>query len=90
MMRKSSSQTNSNKKAAIPDTTVWRLCQYGNNAWAQHFEHVDGYENVRVEDGVLKLKASKENGTYKNGGIRTRIGFPCGTRLEVKQNWPKE
>lgn len=77
------------QEAAIPDTTVWRLCQYGNNAWAQHFKHVDGYENVRVEDGVLKLKASKENGTYKNGGIRTRIGFPCDTRLEVKAKLAK-
>lgn len=72
----------------IPDSSIWKLCTYGRNAWGQHFRDVKGYENVKVENGVLKLKASKENGSYKNGGIRTKIGFPCNTRLEVKAKLP--
>lgn len=73
-----------NGPAAIPDTTVWELCTYANNAWAQHFKHVEGYENVKVENGYLKLKADKTGGVYKNGGINTKFGFPCNSRLEVK------
>lgn len=72
-----------------PDSTVWMLCTYGNHTWGQHFKHVKGYENVKVEDGVLKLKASKTNKVYKNGGIRTKIGFPHNTRLEVRARLTK-
>lgn len=75
--------------SSIPDASVWELCKHANNAWAQHFKYVKGYENVKVEDGVLKLKASKEDGVYKNGGIRTKKGFPCNTRLEVKARLTK-
>lgn len=71
-------------KDPIPNTDVWRLCTYANNAWSQHFEHVDGYENVKVEDGYLKISATKVDGVYKNGGIRTINGFPKNTRVEVK------
>lgn len=74
---------------SIPDNSVWELCKYGNNAWGQHFKHVEGYENVKIEDGILKLKASKENGIYKNGGVRTKIGFPSNTRLEVRARLTK-
>lgn len=76
-------------KSDIPDPNVWDLCIYANNAWSQHFKYVKGYENVKVEDGVLKLKASKENGVYKNGGIRSKTGFPANTRLEVKARLTK-
>lgn len=76
-------------QSEIPDPSVWKLCTYGNHAWGQHFKNVKGYENVRVENGVLKLTASKENGNYKNGGIRSTIGFPCNTRLEVKAKLTK-
>lgn len=68
----------------LPDTAIWRLCTYANNAWSQHFEHVKGYENVRVEDGFLKLSATLHEGHYKNGGIRSNIGFPGNTRVEVR------
>ena len=70
--------------SVVPDTAVWKLCTYANNAWSQHFKAVDGYENVKVENGYLKLRACKDNGIYKNGGVFTKIGFPCDTRLEVK------
>lgn len=73
-----------NSSNPVPDEDVWRLCTYANNAWSQHFEHVEGYENVRVEDGFVKLKASKDDGYYKNGGIRTIKGFPKNSRVEVK------
>lgn len=78
-----------NSQSTIPDSSTWKLCSYGNNAWGQHFKNVKGYENVKIENGVLKLKASKENGSYKNGGIRTKAGFPCNTRLEVKARLTK-
>lgn len=78
-----------NGVTAIPDTTVWQLCGYANNAWSQHFKDVKGYENVKVEDGYLKLKACKDEGVYKNGGIRSKIGFPCNSRLEVKARLTK-
>ena len=68
----------------IPDTTIWKLCTYANNAWSQHFKHVKGYENVKVDDGFLILKVSKDGENYKNGGIRTKIGFPCNSRVDVK------
>lgn len=70
--------------SSLPDTTVWQLCRFNPTAWAQHFEHVKGYETVRVEDGYLKLTVTNENGRYKNGGIRTRKTFPLNTRLEVR------
>ena len=70
--------------SVVPDTAAWQLCTYANNAWSQHFRHVEGYENVRVENGCLKLTACKKAGSYRNGGIRTRMGFPAPSRLEVK------
>lgn len=71
-------------KSSIPDTAVWQLCVYANNAWSQHFRHVKGYENVKVEDGYLKIRALKDGEVYKNGGVFSKIGFPCNSRLEVK------
>ena len=38
----------------------------------------------------LKLKASKEDGVYKNGGIRTTTGFPINTSVEVKARLTKQ
>ena len=67
-----------------PEESIWKLCTYANNAWAQHFQYVEGYENVKVENGFLKLKVKKDGTTYKNGGIRTKNGFPNNTRLEVR------
>lgn len=74
----------------IPDPEFWKLCTYANNAWSQHFQYVDGYENVRIEDGLLKIKATKENGVYKNGGIRTKKGFPVHTRTEIRAKLNKK
>ena len=79
-----------NSTESIPNSQHWRLCTYAKNAWSQHFEHVEGYENVKIEDGYLKLKASKEDGIYKNGGIRTTTGFPINTRVEVKARLTKQ
>ena len=76
-------------KCVVPDTAIWKLCTYANNAWSQYFRGVDGYENVKVEEGYLKLRACKDNGTYKNGGVFSKIGFPCGTRLEGKARLTK-
>ena len=75
---------NFNNAESIPNPKVWKLCDFFKCAWAQHFEHVKGYENVRVEDGFLKLKANKVDGQYKNGGIRTIKGFDKNTRVEVR------
>ena len=69
--------------SVVPDTAVWKLCTYAHNAWSQHFKAVDGYENVRVENGYLKLRACKDNGFIKWWGV-FQIGFLCDTRLEVK------
>ena len=74
----------------VPDNDIWKLCTYANNAWSQHFQHVEGYENVTIEEGLLKLKASKEDGHYKNGGIRTHAGFPKNSRVEVKAKLTKK
>lgn len=68
----------------IKNTEIWKLCTYANNAWSQHFKYVNGYENVTVENGYLKLSATKDGDLYKNGGIRTVKGFPNNTRVEVK------
>ena len=78
-----------NGASAIPDTAVWKLCWNKPTAWAQHFKHVEGYENVRVEGGMLKLKASKDGENYKNGGVRSKIGFKKNTRLEVRARLTK-
>lgn len=48
-----------NSEDPVPNTSYWQLCTYANNAWAQHFQHVDGYETVKVEDGYLKLTVKK-------------------------------
>lgn len=74
----------------IPDTSYWELCVYANNAWSQHFKYVEGYENVRVENGYLKIRADKKDGVYKNGGIRTSKGFPLNTRVEIKARLTKQ
>lgn len=74
----------------IPNPEFWELCVYANNAWSQHFKHVEGYENVRIEDGYLKIQATKDDGVYKNGGIRTSIGFPIDTRVEIKARLNKK
>ncbi len=73
----------------IPDESVWKLCTFAKNAWAQHFEHVKGYETVRVENGCLKLTVKKDGEHYKNGGIRTKQVFPINTRVEVRAKLTK-
>ena len=78
-----------NTTASIPNPKVWKLCDFNKVVWAQHFEYVKGYENVRVEDGYLKLKASKTDGHYKNGGIHTIQGFDKNTRVEVRAKLTK-
>ncbi len=77
-------------KNSLPDTAVWAFCKSFPVAWAQHFKNCSPYENVRVEDGVLKLKASKQDGKYKTSGIQTRFGFPVNTRVEVKAKFDKQ
>lgn len=79
-----------NTKEAIPNPEIWTLCTYANNAWSQHFKDVDGYENVKIQDGCLKISATKVNGVYKNGGIRTKKGFPKDTRVEIKARLNKK
>lgn len=74
----------------LPDTTVWASCTYHPVAWSQHFKYNAPYENVRVEDGCLKLKATLTDGHYKNAGIRTRAGFPACTRIEVRARFTKQ
>lgn len=78
-----------NSEDPVPNTSYWQLCTYANNAWAQHFQHVDGYETVKVEDGYLKLTVKKEGTIYKNAGIRTKRGYPKNTRLEVRAKLTK-
>lgn len=75
---------------SIPNPDNWKLCTYANNAWSQHFEHVEGYENIRIENEHLVIKATKDEGVYKNGGIRTTIGFPNNTRTEIKARLNKK
>lgn len=70
--------------SSIPDTTIWKLCGFAKNAWSQHFEFVEGFENVATEGGYLVLKTTKSDGHYKNGGIRTKRGFPCNSRVSVR------
>lgn len=82
-------EDNFNTADTIPDKAVWQLCSYGKSAWSQHFRYVEGYENVRVEDGCLKLRACRKDGHYKNGGIRTKTGFGKNTRLEVRARLTK-
>ncbi len=74
----------------LPDTTIWASCKPFQVAWAQHFKNCAPYENVRIEDGVLKLKASKVDGKYKTAGIQTRFGFPVNTRVEVRAKFDKQ
>ncbi len=74
----------------LPDTAVWASCKSFPVAWARHFKNCAPYENVRIEDDVLKLKASKVDGKYKTSGIQTRFGFPVNTRVEVKAKFNKQ
>ena len=71
------------------DTTVWKSCTYANNTWSQHFKNTKPYEGVKVENGYLKLRASKDSAGYKNAGIRTAFGFSAPSRLEVKARLTK-
>ncbi|EJX07678.1 beta-glucanase [gut metagenome] len=79
-----------NSDQAIPDESVWKLCTFAKNAWAQHFEHVKGYETVRLDKGCLKLTVKKDGEHYKNGGIRTKQVFPINTRVEVRAKLTKQ
>lgn len=72
----------------LPDQNIWKLCEYGPYAWAQYFVN-DSWDNVKVEDGYLKLKGDKVDGNYRNGGIRTKEGFPVNTRVEVRAKMTK-
>lgn len=81
---------NFDHKEDVPNPDIWELCKYYHAAWAQYFKDVEGYENVRVEKGNLVLKGSKDGDKYKNGGIRSKIGFPGNTRLEVKARLDKK
>jgi Beta-glucanase/Beta-glucan synthetase len=81
---------NFNSKTQQIDTSIWKLCPYANNAWSQHFKYVNGYQNVRIEDGNLVLKAIKEDGNYKNGGVKSSISFPNFTRVEVRAKLNKK
>ena len=78
-----------NSSESIPNPKVWKLAEYLNVAWARHFKNVNEYENVKVENGYLKLKASKDDGLYKTGGIHTIKGFVKNTRVEVKARLTK-
>ncbi len=73
---------NPNKK--IPNTKIWRLCDHFMVAWAQHFPKPGDYQNVEIADGFLKVKASKVDGKYITGGVRTIKGFKNNTRVEVR------
>ena len=72
-----------------PDPSVWQPCRYSRNAWAQHFKHVRGYGDVGIENGCLVLTVRKDDGIYKNAGLRTRQGFPCNTRVMVRARLDK-
>ena len=75
---------------SIPDASVWKLCTKGttSSAWTYYFDDGAGYRNVKIEDGCLVLTADKD-GRYRNGGIRTVKGFPCGTLVEVRAKFGK-
>ena len=78
-------------KCVVPDTAIWKLCTYANNAWSQYFRGVDGYENVKVEEGYLKLRACKDNGTYKNGGVFSSLDpfiVEQKTKLPTRKPYP--
>ena len=62
--------------SVVPDTAVWKLCTYANNAWSQWFRDVNGYENVKVEDGYLKLRAVRITGLIKMAGYSPKSVFP--------------
>lgn len=79
-----------NTDDSIPNPEIWTLCTYANNAWSQHFKYVEGYENIRLENGYLIISATKEDGIYKNGGVRTKTGFPKDTRVEIKARLNKQ
>lgn len=69
----------------VPSTDKWSLCTAGTSTWNKYFGNVDGYENVRVEGGYLKLTASKgSDGLYRTGGIRSTYYTPLNSRTEVK------
>lgn len=76
---------------------VWTLCyqEYGKDGnsptWNRFFDNTEGWENVRVEDGYLKLKANYapnpgagENKQFKTGGVYTIDRYGPGTCVSVK------
>ena len=67
-----------NSSESIPNPKVWKLAEYLNVAWARHFKNVNEYENVKVETGYLKLKAS----TYDKGVWQE---YPSRSKGKVNQ-----
>ena len=73
-----------NENSIIPDSSIWKLCTYGNHTWGQHFKNVEGYENVKVENGVLKLLRIKI--LIKMEGFARRQDFPVIPGWKSKLN----
>ena len=75
---------------------IWTLCytEYGADGgsptWNRFFDNTEGWENVRVENGYLKLKAnhapnSSGGDQFKTGGVYTgNRKFTVGSRVTVK------
>ena len=50
------------------------------------FQELEGYENVKVENGVLKLKVSKDKILIKMEGFARRQDFPVIPGWKSKLN----
>lgn len=76
----------------IPNQNYWKRETGSGSTWNLYMQNVDGYECIKVENGELRLIAKydgtvatdADKGPYKTGGIRTKIGFPINTRVEVR------
>ena len=70
--------------SADPDPRFWGYVPAGAAPWQRYMSGEAG--DARVEAGKLVLRARKENGTYRCGGVRTlgKIAFGPGHRIEVR------
>lgn len=72
------------RSSSVPDPAWWEYVPAGTAPW-QHYMSGEP-DDARIEEGRLRLRARKENGVYRCGGIRTlgRIAFGPGHRIEVR------
>ncbi|EID85164.1 Beta-glucanase [Treponema sp. JC4] len=84
--------------SGVPDTSKWKYqtgkSGWGNNELQNYIDNTTEAKTAVVEDGVLKIKAYKENGEWKSARMNSKQSWTYGfieARMKItdkKGAWP--